>query len=164
MFSVLVVFTVGGVGGAGTMASGPQDRLPDVQPPRLSGLWARATGPWPGTRKGQYRNNGWRSANGIRSASTTKESTMMYWGNGMNGWGYALMSLSTVLIWVLMIAGIVVLVRYLGDHRPESPDRSPRHSAAEQILAERFARGEIDDDEYRRALETLRAQDSARAQ
>jgi putative membrane protein len=89
---------------------------------------------------------------------------MMYWGNGMNGWGYALMSLSTVLIWVLMIAGIVVLVRYLGDHRPESPDRSPRHSAAEQILAERFARGEIDDDEYRRALETLRAQDSARAQ
>jgi putative membrane protein len=90
---------------------------------------------------------------------------MMYWGNtGMNGWGYALMSFSTVLLWVLIITGIVLLVRYLGDNRPQARDRSPRQSVAEEILAERFARGEMDDDEYRRRLETLRGQDSTRAQ
>lgn len=89
---------------------------------------------------------------------------MMYWGNnGMNGWGYALMSVSTLLFWVLLIAGIVLLARYLGDHNPPRPDRSPRQNPAEQILAERFARGEMDDDEYHRRLETLRGQDSARA-
>ena len=88
----------------------------------------------------------------------------MMWGNGMDGWGFALMSVSTALFWVLAIAGIVLLVRYLGDHRPQAPDRSPRPVDAEQILAERFARGEIDDDEYRRRLEVLRGQDRSRAQ
>jgi putative membrane protein len=88
----------------------------------------------------------------------------MMWGNGMDGWGFALMSVSTALFWVLVIAGTVLLVRYLGDHRPQAPDRSPRPVDAEQILAERFARGEIDDDEYRRRLEVLRGQDSSRAQ
>jgi putative membrane protein len=90
---------------------------------------------------------------------------MMYWdSNGMNGWGYALMSVSTVLLWVLLITGIVLLIRYLGDDRRQVPDRSPRHGAAEQILAERLARGEIDDDEYRSRLDALRGQNGARAQ
>jgi putative membrane protein len=84
---------------------------------------------------------------------------MMYWGNGgMNGWGFALMSISTALFWVLLIAGIVLLARYLGDHRPQALDQSRGQGAAEQILAERLARGEIEEDEYRRRLAALRGQ------
>ena len=84
---------------------------------------------------------------------------MMYWGNsGMNGWGFALMSFSTVLFWILLIAGIVLLARYLGDRGPQAPNRSAGFRAAEQILAERLARGEIDEDEYRRRLAALRGQ------
>lgn len=89
---------------------------------------------------------------------------MMWGNNGMNGWGFALMSVSTALFWLLVIAGIVLLVRYVGDHRPQAPDQSPRPVDAERILAERFARGEINDDEYRRRLEVLRGQDNTRAQ
>ena len=90
---------------------------------------------------------------------------MMYWGNsGMSGWGLTLMSVSTALFWVLMIAGIVLAVRYLGDRHPQTPDPSARQVTGEQILAERFARGEIDDEEYRRRLQTLRGQASDRTQ
>ncbi len=39
---------------------------------------------------------------------------MMYWGNGMGGWGMALMTVTNFLLWALVIAGVVVLVRYLG--------------------------------------------------
>lgn len=82
---------------------------------------------------------------------------MMFWyGNGMSGWGYALMTISTVLFWALVIAGAVVLVRYLG-RTPQLPAAPPPHRhTPEQVLAERFARGEIDDDEYQRRLDTLR--------
>ena len=88
--------------------------------------------------------------------------TMMYWGNNtMNGWGYALMGVSNVLFWGLLIAGIVFLARYLGDSRPRGSDRPPPRNPPEEVLAERFARGEIDDDEYRRRLAILRGQDVA---
>ncbi len=38
----------------------------------------------------------------------------MYWGNGMGGWGMVLMTVSSLLFWGLVIAGIVALVRYAG--------------------------------------------------
>jgi putative membrane protein len=35
---------------------------------------------------------------------------MMWWyGPGMNGWGYGLMTLSMVLFWALVIFGVVAL-------------------------------------------------------
>jgi putative membrane protein len=77
---------------------------------------------------------------------------MMWWyGPGMNAWGYGLMTVSMVLFWALVIFGVVALVRYLS--------RSDRAGAApptpEELVAERFARGEIDEDEYRNRLELL---------
>ena len=83
---------------------------------------------------------------------------MMWIDHDVSGWGYAGMTISMVIFWGLVIAGIVVLVRYLA--RSEQPpggrpvDRPP---SPEQVLAERFARGEIDEEEYHRRLETLRA-------
>jgi putative membrane protein len=82
--------------------------------------------------------------------------SMMHWyGDGMSGWGYLLMAVNTVVFWGLVAAGVVVLFRYLG----RTPDRSggSARPTAEQVLAERFARGEIDEEEYRRRLETLRS-------
>jgi putative membrane protein len=76
---------------------------------------------------------------------------MMYYGD-MNGWGFALMGISAVVFWGLVIVGIVLLVRYLGrSGQPPTATHTP-----EQLLAERFARGEIDESEYQARLATLR--------
>ncbi|MEV6325308.1 SHOCT domain-containing protein [Nocardia sp. NPDC051787] len=87
-----------------------------------------------------------------------KETALMYWhGNGMTGWGFGLMTVSMVIFWALIIAGIVVLVRYttaVSQRQPTVPP--PQHGPTpQQVLAERYARGEIDDEEYTRRLKTL---------
>lgn len=79
----------------------------------------------------------------------------MYWNDdGMSGWGYGLMILNMLLFWGLVIAGIVFLVRYLGGNRQIGTGRDAAN--AERILAERFARGEIDEDEFQRRVHVLR--------
>ena len=89
---------------------------------------------------------------------------MMYWyGSGMSGWGYALMTVSMILFWGAVIAGIVALVRYFGrsGQPPEASPSSqtpPASQTPEQLLAERFARGEISEDEYRQRLAVLRGE------
>ena len=82
---------------------------------------------------------------------------MMYWyGSGMSGWGYALMTVSMVLFWGAVIFGIVMLVRHIGrGGQPPSPE-SPQ--SPERLLAERFARGEIGEEEYRQRLAVLRGE------
>lgn len=77
---------------------------------------------------------------------------MMFWyGDGMTSWGYPAMSMAMVLAWWLVGLGAYALVRYIGRR-----DR-PSHAAAtpEQVLAERFARGEIDAPEFHERLDTL---------
>ncbi|WP_436498939.1 SHOCT domain-containing protein [Actinokineospora sp. HUAS TT18] len=83
---------------------------------------------------------------------------MMFWyGNGMGGWGYALMTVSTVLFWALLLAGAVALVRHLGrGTRSAQGGPPPQPQNPEQVLAARFARGDIDAEEYQRRLDTLR--------
>lgn len=87
---------------------------------------------------------------------------MMYWyGDHIGGWGYGLGILAMVLFWGALIAAIIAMVRYLGRERragyPPEPRVTPRQPPrAEEILAERFARGEIDADEYRERLDVLR--------
>jgi putative membrane protein len=86
---------------------------------------------------------------------------MMWWyGPGMNGWGYGLMTISTVLFWALIIFGIVALVRYIGRAGQVATARpTPR-----QLLDERFARGDIDEEEYRRRLDVMAADAHPRAE
>jgi putative membrane protein len=81
---------------------------------------------------------------------------MYWWGPGMSGWGYALMSVSMVLFWGLVILGIVVLVRYLASSSQSAGGAGVARATAEQVLAERFARGEIDEQEYQSRLAVLR--------
>lgn len=80
----------------------------------------------------------------------------MYWyGSGMSGWGYALMTISMVLFWGAVIVGIVALVRHFGRGSGQAPPPPSQRASPEQLLAERFARGEIDEEEYRRRLAAL---------
>lgn len=36
----------------------------------------------------------------------------MMWGNGVSGWGMTLMAMSNLVFWGLVVAGIVLLIRY----------------------------------------------------
>jgi len=75
----------------------------------------------------------------------------------MYGWdGWIPMTIVMVVFWGLVIAAIVVGVHSIADwtrHRSSPPLDSNR---AQDVLAERFARGEIDEDEFRRRTTALR--------
>lgn len=80
----------------------------------------------------------------------------MYWNHdGMTGWGWFAMSLSTILFWAALVLVGVLLFRAL-NRGPRDAHTPAGGSGPEQVLAERFARGEIDEDEYRRRLAVLR--------
>lgn len=81
---------------------------------------------------------------------------MMWVDHGVSGWGYAWMTLGMIVFWGLVVVGIVILVRYLRSEQPRGETSADRPPSPEQLLAERFARGEIDEEEYRMRLETLR--------
>jgi putative membrane protein len=85
---------------------------------------------------------------------------MMWWygnGNGDGGamsvWGYSLMTVGMVLFWGLVIFAVIAFVRHSG--RGDRSGAAVRPTA-EQVLAERFARGEVDEQEYRQRLDALR--------
>ena len=89
---------------------------------------------------------------------------MMFWyGHGMSGWGWFGASLGMIVFWALIITVLVLLFRGLGRSTPGgSRDVASRTtSSAEELLAERFARGEIDEDEYQRRLRVLRSSGAA---
>ena len=78
----------------------------------------------------------------------------MHWADGW-GWGsWFAMSLMMIVFWCLLIAGIVFLVRVAGGRREDEPTRDDR--TPERILEERYARGEIDDEDFKRRRELLR--------
>lgn len=65
-----------------------------------------------------------------------------------------------LVFWGLVIWGVMSLIRR--GSRTTGPDRGEesartRRSSAEDILAERFARGEIDEGEYLHRLDVLRS-------
>lgn len=75
---------------------------------------------------------------------------MMWMWDDVSWWWWLLMSAGMVLFWGAIAAAVVALLRSIGPPvtRVTGPD-------AQQILAERYARGEIDEAEYRRRLDTL---------
>ncbi|WP_427170121.1 SHOCT domain-containing protein [Arthrobacter sp. 92] len=81
---------------------------------------------------------------------------MMYWDGGMGLWGYLMMGVSFVLFWGAVITAVILIARYTraGGRRYEGG--APGPGAAENLLAERFARGEIDENEYTARLAALR--------
>ncbi|MEV7326011.1 SHOCT domain-containing protein [Streptomyces sp. NPDC093970] len=74
------------------------------------------------------------------------------------------MSAGMILFWAVLVAVGVQLFRAMsrsaGSGAPATAP--PTGPTPERVLAERFARGEIDEDEYRRRLSVLRADDGSR--
>ena len=70
------------------------------------------------------------------------------WGHGMgwDGWwsGGAMFGLGHLLWWALVLLAIVALVRWL----TKGARRGPGEDRALEILRERYARGEIDKNEF----------------
>lgn len=73
---------------------------------------------------------------------------MYDWGPGP----WAGMAFGMLFFWAVVVVGVVALVRYSGREQRGAS----RGDAAETVLRERFARGDIDDEEFRRRMATLR--------
>ena len=74
----------------------------------------------------------------------------MWWSD--NGWGWwPLMPLLMLVFWGAVIWMVVTVVRH--STAASSP---PATADPERTLAERYARGEIDEDDYRHRLDVLR--------
>lgn len=81
---------------------------------------------------------------------------MVFWyDHDLTGWGWFAMSAGMILFWALIITVAVLLFRSLNS--PHEHTHTLPAPAPEDILRERFARGEIDEEEYRRRLSALHA-------
>ncbi len=73
-------------------------------------------------------------------------------GFGMQGWGgWGWVGLLWLFFWLLFVVGLIFLIRYLWP-----PAQRPREDSALDILNRRYARGEIDQEEFKRRKEDLR--------
>ena len=71
-----------------------------------------------------------------------------WWGMGM-GWLFMLV------FWGLVIAALVVLVRFLSGRQGDGAAGGPREKTAREIVQARYARGEIDRNEYEQKMRDL---------
>ncbi|SMP00040.1 putative membrane protein [Geodermatophilus aquaeductus] len=74
-----------------------------------------------------------------------------YVGDHMSGWGWVAMTVSSLLFIAFLVLGGMLLIRYARQQEQPAAQRSP-----EQILAERYTRGELTEEQYRQQLATLR--------
>jgi putative membrane protein len=80
---------------------------------------------------------------------------MMMWYGSNWGWGaWSLMTVGTVAFWALLITSVVLVVRYLVTPSAAAGPLDPK--SAEDLLAERYVRGEIDADDYGQRVALLR--------
>jgi putative membrane protein len=78
---------------------------------------------------------------------------MMYDWVSTGGWGMGFGILFMLLFWGLIILGIVALIRWLLTQ--SSPKRRAGDKTALEIVQERYARGEIERDEYEQKMRDL---------
>lgn len=79
---------------------------------------------------------------------------MGYWGVGGMGFGW----LSMGLFWLVVLAGLVFAIKWFSDQSsPAAAGAGPRGKSAMEILQERYARGDIQRDEYEQKKKDLTA-------
>jgi putative membrane protein len=82
-----------------------------------------------------------------------------YYGHGDMGWGsWVAMTLTFILFWGAVVTLVVWAVRSVRRNDAQSKGVTPPPSTtdrADEVLAERFARGEIDEDEFIRRRNVL---------
>jgi putative membrane protein len=82
---------------------------------------------------------------------------MWWYGDGMGWAGWLMMSLTMVAFWGLVIFAVVAIFRGTSQSRHHSGSGDgDAPQDPKQILDQRFARGEIDAEEYRARQEVLR--------
>jgi putative membrane protein len=74
----------------------------------------------------------------------------------MNGWGGGWMWLWGIAMMALLVLLIVWLIRSTTGGPAQTPPSSDPKNRAREILAERYARGEVTTEEYRERVEQLR--------
>ena len=79
---------------------------------------------------------------------------MGHCGNG--GWAHWVWMAETFLLWALLITAVVLVVRYLVSLGGASASPAAGAPREEGLLAERYARGEIDDADYQQRMTVLR--------
>ena len=75
----------------------------------------------------------------------------MWWHDGWSGWWFV-MPLMMVVFWVAVVC---VVVSFMQGRPGPDPTSGTRPAGPEEVLAQRYARGEIDDDEYSHRLDIL---------
>jgi putative membrane protein len=80
-----------------------------------------------------------------------------YMHDGMGWGGWLVMTVVLILLLTLVVLAFLALFRGTGSFRGPAEQDRRRRSSADEILDERFARGEIDEEEYRRRREALRS-------
>ncbi|WAX57768.1 SHOCT domain-containing protein [Jatrophihabitans cynanchi] len=88
---------------------------------------------------------------------------MHNWGGGWAAGNWLLMGFGMLLFWGFVVAGIIWLVRHTADRTSRGGPAATMHGQggdpsrprAQDILDERYARGEISDEEYRTRRATL---------
>ena len=79
-----------------------------------------------------------------------------YYGHGTGGGEWVVMILLMLVFWALLVFGAVLAYRALTDRSSTGSRATPSKGNAQEVLEERFARGEIDVDEYTRRRDLLR--------
>lgn len=78
---------------------------------------------------------------------------MFWYEHDLSAWGWVGMILAMVAFWAFIAAVILWIIR-----ATTRPERTAVWPDAQQVLAERFARGEIDEAEYHDRLAALRGE------
>ena len=84
---------------------------------------------------------------------------MMYWNGDWSGWAWFAMGFSMLVFWGLVAFAIWLVVR--GTWAPSS--KPPAPPTAEETLRQRYAAGELDDDEFVRRLRVLQGDSLTRS-
>ncbi|TQR85700.1 SHOCT domain-containing protein [Mycobacterium hodleri] len=80
----------------------------------------------------------------------------MYWyGHDMGWWGYVDVALLMAVFWILVIGSLAALVKYLFASGSAKGRTTREPGSPAEVLAVRFARGEIDESEYRERVAVL---------
>ncbi len=104
----------------------------------------------PRRERGRTSRLGWSTAGGVAGAAmpvaVTAQERVYEWGWGMHPmwgvWGVGMM-LMMLVFWGVVIVGIVLAIRWLVNQ-----SRTPSSDTALEILRQRYARGEIDKQEF----------------
>jgi putative membrane protein len=78
-----------------------------------------------------------------------------WYNQGMNGGWWVVMMVGMLVFWAILVIGVVALLRHYMSRRDGQGSEPPSTSAIE-ILRERFARGELNEEEYSRRLALLK--------